>query len=309
MPAEAIHLSALADTRAAAEPAVERLLSVWWREARLGAILVDLPYFERFPVELLRYVAGLSPGGSPWGDLLHRGRPARVGLELLRQAHGDRRESRLALALGYLSHAAVDRAIHPLVNSLARPRAQKSGATESAKHREVEKYQSVLFHERRLGRDFMGERALFRYIDVDSAALEPELLDAAVTLALGRAPGPGSWRRWMTGYRQYVRVLASPLGKLPARPSAKARERSPLFDQVDFVRWYAVAVRRSLADVTLGARLVASGRLDGADYFAAIPEGSIDDPPDPPVADSGDYPNPAASYTNPQRMPRSETTT
>ena len=69
MPAEAIHLSALGDTRSAADAAIERLLRVHERPARLGAVLVDLPYFERFPVELLRYVTHQQPRPSRRGCL------------------------------------------------------------------------------------------------------------------------------------------------------------------------------------------------------------------------------------------------
>jgi hypothetical protein len=280
MPAEAVHFSALSDTRDQADAAIGRLLAVHAREAQLGAILVDLPYFERFPVELARYVARLTPRPSRWGDVLHRAQPARVGLELLRAARAARRDAWLALALGYLSHAAVDRAIHPLVNALARPRARALRSSEAAQHREVEKFQSILFHERRFGRDFMGTRYLLRYLDVEAPDRDTaRFLDGAVAAAVGEAPLDGSWARWVAGYRQYVRVIASPLGLLPAPPAAKARERAALYDAVGFDAQFADAARRSLDDVTLGFQLVESNELDGARYFGAIPEGSIDDPP------------------------------
>jgi hypothetical protein len=285
VPAEGIHLSALADTRAGADGAIERLLRVHERAARLGAVLVDLPYFERFPVELLRYVAKRPPQPSRWGDILHRSKPARVGLELLRAARAARRDDWLGLALGYLSHAAVDRAIHPLVNRLARARAAALGSTEAQQHREVEKFQSVLFHERRLGRDLMGTPHLTRYIAVDGALLDGALgaaLASALRAATGEAPPPGAWAAWAAGYAQYVGVLGSPLGRLPAPPSAKERERPALYDAVAFDGEYARAMARSRRDVTTGYALLEAGRLDGDEYFAAIPEGSIDGDAQPP---------------------------
>jgi hypothetical protein len=283
MPTEAIHLSALADTRAASDGAVQRLLAVHAREARLGAVLVDLPYFERFSVELVRYVAGRPPRPSRWGDLLHRKKPARVGLELLRAARAARRDGFIALALGYLSHAAVDWALHPLVNRLARARAAARGSTESQQHREVEKFQSVLYHERRFGQDLMGTPDLVGYIDVDGPALlsDPEVeraLGAATQAAFGETPAAGAWAAWARGYRSYVRVLGSPLGRLPAPDKAKARERAALYDEVAFESGYAAAVARSRRYVADAYALFEAG-LDADDYFAVIPEGSIDDPP------------------------------
>jgi hypothetical protein len=293
VPAEAIHLSALADTRAVVGAGIERLLRVHWRDARIGALLVDLPYWENFPRELVKYVLRVPPTRSEWGDRFHSERPARVGLELLMRARTD---SQKAMALGYLSHAAVDRAIHPLVNSLARPRAVRLGRLEAQEHREVEKYQSVLFHERRFGLDFMGTRPLYHYIDIDPGALDEPFMSGSVAAALGEAPAAGSWRRWAIGYRQYANFLASPFGKLPARPHDKARERAALYDDVQFEAWYARAVERSISDVTLGFSLLEKRDFDRYD----IEEGSIDDPPQP---------RPAASYTRPQRIPRSETRT
>jgi len=281
VPAEAIHLSALADTRAGADGAIARLLTVHDREARLGAVLIDLPYFERFPVELVRYVARRPPRASAWGDRLHRAAPARVGLELLRMARASRRDSWIALALGYLSHVAVDGALHPLVNRLARARAATRGSTDGAEHREVEKFQSILFHERRFGRDLMGSEPLVRYIDVGAGELlaDEELrraLDGVLRAATGESPREGRWRAWAAGYRQYTRVLGSPLGKLPAPPAAKARERAALYEDVAFEREYAGAVERSRRYVAAGLSALESGALDER-FFGAVPEGSIDD--------------------------------
>jgi hypothetical protein len=280
VPAEAIHLSALADTRAGADGEIGRLLSVHEREARLGAVLVDLPYFEAFPVELVRYVARRPPRASTWGDRLHRAAPSRVGLELLRAARSARRDRLAALALGYLSHVAVDGALHPLVNRLARARAEARGTTPAAEHREVEKFQSVLFHERRFGRDLMGTAPLVRYIDVGAEALLADsevrgAIDGALAAALGEAPRD-RWRGWSAGYRQYTRVLGSPLGKLPAPDGAKARERAALFDDVAFVRAYDAAVERSRAYVRAGLSALERGALDER-FFSDVPEGSIDD--------------------------------
>jgi hypothetical protein len=102
VPAEAIHLSALEDGLDALDPAPRRLLETHREAARLGAVLVDLPYFERFRWEVVRHVTRRPPRPSAWGDRLHRAAPSRVGLELLRAARCARgaREPLPALAPG-----------------------------------------------------------------------------------------------------------------------------------------------------------------------------------------------------------------
>jgi hypothetical protein len=286
MPAEAIHLSALEDTRSAVDGAIARAIAAHSREARLGAVLVDLPYFENFPVELARYVLRRTPRPSLWGDRLHRVAPSRVGLELLRAARrgGTRRGPLTALALGYLSHAAVDHALHPLVNRLARVRAKANSSTEAAEHREVEKFQSILFHERRLGSDRMGTRDLLAYIDIDGARVFSDgalrtAVDGALHAALGESPGSRRWQGWSRGYWQYTRVLGSPLGKLPAPPAAKDREREELYLAPHFDAAYLRAVERSRRWVTAGFVALDGDRLTDENWFTKVPEGSIDDPP------------------------------
>jgi hypothetical protein len=73
VPAEGIHLTALREAMAA--PAIDAVVRrrVVRREdaARLGALLVDLPYFHRFTGEVVRYLAGIPARPSPWGPALH----------------------------------------------------------------------------------------------------------------------------------------------------------------------------------------------------------------------------------------------
>ena len=116
MPAEGVHFSALADSGLSSGA------------ARVGAIFVDLPYFERFPLALLRYVLEWGPAASRWGDTTHHKAPIAVGRGLMEEAKklgGEDGAWLHELALGYISHAAVDRSMHPHVNALASARAKR----------------------------------------------------------------------------------------------------------------------------------------------------------------------------------------
>ena len=297
MPAEAIHLSALHDTLATASSfATAATNRPDLREAaRLGAVFVDLPYFESFPRALLRYVLGRPQRSSRWGDSFHQHTPIALGRTLaeagvrLRQKSATRSEGEYlqALALGYFSHAAVDTSAHPQINAMARERAQRLGSTPTQQHQEVEKFQSILFHEQRFGFDFMGTAKLREHIAIDMRPLtKPGPVASAVHEALlrchGEAPGQALYQNWCSGYGSYVRLLVSPFGKLVAPTAAKQKARGELFDAVDFPGRFAAALAQSKRWVAgLGAYLQ-DGRFDDSaqrELAQEIPEGSIDPEP------------------------------
>ena len=135
VPAEGIHLTALRE--AMASPALSanarRRLVRNDDAARLGAIFVDLPYFHRFTNEVLRYVVGMPAKPSVWGATLHDGGAIDLLNALIEIARRERDEMLGAIALGVASHCAIDRALHPLINALAR--LHRGGANHDASHR------------------------------------------------------------------------------------------------------------------------------------------------------------------------------
>jgi hypothetical protein len=191
-----------------------------------------LPYFDRYAEELVRYVLRFPARPSAWGARIHGGGGA-IDLVYVVLEHARRERSALlaALALGLASHACIDRSIHPLVNALAR-RFPES-ASHDASHREVEKFQSILFHERYYGRDHMGTPGIVRLVSVPavellSATSAGTALVAAFARAAADADTAGPLRRMTRGYAMHARVLGSPLGKRVAPPAEKERAR-PLF--------------------------------------------------------------------------------
>jgi len=261
VPAEGIHLTALRETLflgALATPA-RRCALRYEAAARLGAVAPDLPYFDRYGEELVRYVARRPARASTWGARIHGGGAVVLVGVVLERARRERSDLLAALAMGLASHACIDRSIHPLVNALARRFPE--GASHDASHREVEKFQSVLFHERYLGGDHMGAPGIVRLVTVPA----PELLAStsagpALVAAFARAvEGEGSegadaghvasaLARMARGYRMHARVLGSPLGKRVAPPSEKERA-APLFYEGPwgtFDRVLSEAVERSV---------------------------------------------------------------
>lgn len=290
VPAEAVHLTALREALAARElgtPA-RKLLVRHDAEARLGAVLVDLPYFDRFWSEVVRFALDRPSRPSAWGSLLHDRGPVELLLALVRLARARRDGPLGALALGLASHAVVDRALHPLVNALATARArERPGLTHDVLHKEVEKLQSVCFHELYAGRDAMGTAAMARYVAVPLAwQLDRDpltgLLLRAFTTAYGGAPRRRELVAWGRSYRSYASLLASPLGKrlAPTAEKAWARTRYLTGPWGSFEAALSAAVTRSLPVLDAVASAVNASDVDGdaADgaLVARLPKGSID---------------------------------
>lgn len=289
MPVEAIHISAFLDSLVAsgASPALRRgpLAAV----GRLGCLVIDFPYFDNFPLGVARYLLKRPTAQSTWGDRLHKGNPAQGALAMLelarahhRRGHEPEAQRVLAFLLGFVSHLAVDHALHPLVNRMARERARRLGRDVLHHHTEVEKFHSVLFHEERLGFDFMGRRELREHIEVDARAIHRDAdLRAAFTSALlctcGEEPSAELLRRWARGYEQYVWLVSSPVGKRIVPDAAKAEVKGELYRGAfgDFVDAYGDAVGRSRD--AIDATLRAFTAPDGAARLAELlPAGPID---------------------------------
>ncbi|MBP6630541.1 MAG: hypothetical protein KBG28_00325 [Kofleriaceae bacterium] len=286
MPAEGIHLTALRE--AAAAPALgtsaRRRIVRHQDLARLGALLVDLPYFDHYAGEVVRYALGRPARPSPWGSRLHDGGAVDLLGALLLEARADPAPATGAIALGLASHLAIDRALHPLINALAR--AFPHGDHGSS-HREVEKFQSICFHEDDLGRDLMGQPGITRHLRIDAAAhLDDAALArpilAAFAAAFGQAPSPRELARLGRGYRTHTWLLGSPIGGRIAPAAAKAEARPRLLRGAwgDFASLLGDAITASIEVIDAAAAVL---EADPADVPAAraalaqvLPAGTID---------------------------------
>jgi hypothetical protein len=296
MPAEAIHLSALSDSIVGSS--AEKLLRTkTTREAaKVGAMFVDMPYFESFPLVVIKYLLKRPVAVAAWGDRFHYETPVSLGIAFLRGAQrlleksGSREagEWSLGMALGYFSHLAVDSAIHPSVNRLAQQRALALQDTTARQHNEVEKFQSILYHEERHGFDFMGEPFLAHYIKTQP---EPIWSDSEISSVIfpalqevfGRAITPKLFKNWSSGYRQYGALISSALGKTIAPPKQKEQMHPEVYQSKSegaFTEKFKVAVWRSRRYIDAALSFV-QHQLSEEQLLQIAPEGSIDNPPYP----------------------------
>ncbi len=291
MPAEGVHLTALRE--AVASPSLcddaRRAVTRFEDAARLGAILPDLAYFDRYAEEVARYALRATPRPSRWGSEIHDGAAISIVVSLARQAQRTRSLELAALALGAASHAALDRLLHPLVNALARRFA--GGRSHDAAHREVEKFHSICFHERYFGQDRMGTEGIVRLTQVPFRDLfaRPRVRHALVAAFASALPKPPTEQQlWSLGrgYEWHVRVLGSPLGKLLASDAEKAMARPKFlvgawgrFDQVlERACQLSLPVLEAVWRVSSSDDRQLEGALDALELV--LPMGSIDTPGD-----------------------------
>lgn len=228
MPAEGVHLTALKEAvfLSALPTPARRCVLRFESAARLGAIAPDLPYFDRYVEEVVRYVARLPARTSAWGARIHGGGAITLVTRVLERARQERSELLAALAMGLASHACIDRSMHPLVNALARRFPE--GASHDASHREVEKFQSILFHERYYGTDLMGTPGIVPLVSVPASellacTLAGPALAASFALAAAEPASAKPLKRMARGYGVHARVLGSAAGRRIAPPAEKER--------------------------------------------------------------------------------------
>jgi hypothetical protein len=286
MPAEGIHLTALREAMASPVLTASTRRRLVRRDdaARFGALVPDLPYFHRYVVEVIRYVARMPAQPSPRGAAIHEGGAVALLGSLLDLARRERDDDLAAIALGVASHCAIDRALHPLINALAR--AYPVGDSHDASHREVEKFQSICFHERYLGRDTMGTPAITGYLTIQLAnrfdARMNRLLREAWTSALGTAPSERELTGFVRGYRAHARLLGTPLGKRIASVAAKdeARPRYLHGPWGTFESLLEAAIATSVGVIEAAAAVLDASSADvgGARraLAAKLPAGTID---------------------------------
>lgn len=175
--------------------------------ASLGAVLCDLPRFEGLQKRVLPTLLGQEEPPSRWAGRLHHDRVMAMGMELIRPRNGDRSLgplARLAIGIGYMAHAALDSALHPLVNRLA---SAEPGSTPGRAHQRVEKYQAILMHARLTGTALQDDGVLWASLDMTHLADLPralELAEAASLGARGASPTQQEWRAWLSGLAQYA---------------------------------------------------------------------------------------------------------
>ncbi|MCP4674835.1 MAG: zinc dependent phospholipase C family protein [Deltaproteobacteria bacterium] len=159
---------------------------------RLGAVLVDLPYHDRLWLSGVRLFLGLSLQCPVWGTLLHTRSPAGLARALLDRAlDGPGR----ALAVGFLTHIAVDLVFHTEISRLVMTRADGSKSLDS-EHKLIEDQIDLHIHYDFLEHPGIGTPYTRRMLNLRPATSWAPNVAAAIAEVHGNAPGTSKLERW-----------------------------------------------------------------------------------------------------------------
>jgi hypothetical protein len=267
---------------------------------RLGSIVHDLPYYGNMLVEAARYGLGSPAVDEPWAFRMHSVEPARFVASYIRAARKASSlsdDEKLALVGGLLSHCALDLALHPLVNHVARRETRELGGHESMHHRVTEKYHALFFHVEKLGYDPIGTPQFREWTRVTkrggalSALVEPAIptfIRDAYAGAYGNAPEARRWCTWVRSFRHFGLLVGS---RLAARNSRIVRNdpryRLRYFQNASFDFWaFYEGAERRLAHLTqLGLDYFMANDFSPAAERAFIDASGIDDLAEPALSD------------------------
>jgi hypothetical protein len=173
---------------------------------RLGAVLFDLPYYERLLLQGLSLFSKQDVQFNEWGAKLHARSPVGLCRQLLDNATcpGSR-----ALALGALTHAAVDTIFHPEIER--RVALSAAGQTHPNRtHQFIENQMDIHIHEQLLGHPGIGTpytREALRIAPHNGWSI---LLHKAIFHIHGTSPSAARIRCWLRGLRLFGALHSSP---------------------------------------------------------------------------------------------------
>lgn len=225
------------------EPTLRSFIRHHPEHARLGAVFPDLQYYEHFFSLFLRYVLGFPLPFSPWSYLFHSRAPATLGralIEVLRKEPvKEQLGAKLAFISGYFSHLALDRTLHPYVQSLVEYQGQND-AQAKALHSTCERYQSLFLHQEIYGVDITGTpicREKVRLLPLRQRSLDGPLyvfLRKACLEAFAHSPRKRQFNNWIHGLHLYGQILSSSLGRTEGLRGDIPHLRSKYFENENF---------------------------------------------------------------------------
>ncbi len=247
--------------------------------ARLGAVLLDLPFYTNIVPMMLRYWRERPAEQRPFAVALHRDRPDLLAWHMLSGGSRDTRlprDQRAALLAGVMAHMALDMELHPLVNWCAHRDLARFGGNESHQHRLTEKYHSLFFHRDLWNQDPIGTWDFFvrKTVIVDPPpfvrlgwrrpvyAFVSDLLRG---FHGSPAPGPRQVARWVRDFRHFALMVCAPWARVNSRNKGTEENRRRYYDneRFSFMDHWQRAFDRSVALVNLAYEVFNEG--DGSD--------------------------------------------
>ncbi len=240
----------------------------------LGAVLVDLPYYENLVASGLRALARLDVHYNPWGTRLHLRSPAILAREMLDNA--DEPPSR-ALGLGLLTHLAVDMVFHREIHRRITAINDGSVSPDTA-HKRLEDQIDLHVHYHLLQHPGMGTPYARRKLNLKPANSWSSQAERAILHTHGSTPGKTRLKKWVKSLKLFGFVSST--GMAPWVTTLPEDNPELLATSV---RLTDEAVRLSAEYIQTGLAYM-NGDLAGDRFAELIPNCSLLDggPAEPP---------------------------
>lgn len=260
---------------AAPDPAARAAALCHPYDYALGAVLIDLPYYDRLWRTALVLATRRPLRHHPLGGALHRRSPASLCLALLEAA---RTEAERAVGLGCLTHLAVDLVFHPEIDR--RVRETPGGAADpDGTHKRIENEIDLHCHYDLLGTSGVGTGYARSALALSPASDWTALARRAISGIHGEAPSAEALASWRAELALFG--VASSLGATPWTRTLPADDPELLERSIALAD---EAIARSARYLAAG-HSYAEGRIDRAGFFALVADRSALDggPAEPPI--------------------------
>ncbi len=241
----------------------------------LGAVLVDLPYYRRLWLTALATALGGEPDFGGWGRRLHLRSPSGLSLALLELAEDD---AGRAIALGALTHQAVDAVFHREIARRVAAESEKEASPDSV-HKTMEDRIDIDVHRCLLGHPGIGEPYSARALAIRPSRGWIALSRAAILRVHGDAPSGGDLAAWLRWLRVFGLAVSTPLSPWVEAASENDPEQSEPSRALG-----RSALERCAAHLRAGADYLA-GERDEKGFYSRVPDRSMldDGPADPSI--------------------------
>jgi hypothetical protein len=171
----------------------------WRDDFHLGAVIVDLPYYEHFVRRGLLMALTGELGYDAMGQLLHLRNPSDFSRVLLDEAKS---EADRVFALGSLTHLATDLVFHPVVEQRVLDTAD--GTRDLGRlHKCIEDALDILAHEHLVGHAGIGRPYAWRLLSLNPKSRWTEMFQIASKRLHGVSPTRRRLHRWLRALRMF----------------------------------------------------------------------------------------------------------
>ncbi len=175
----------------------------------LGAVLVDLPYYDKLWLTGLKMLAKQPLSFNPWGTLVHQRSPSGLCLALLDRA---KTPGRRAMALGALTHQAVDLVFHPEIVKRVLIDAGETTDPDTV-HKRIEDQMDLHCHYHLKSHSGMGTPYCRRSLRLRPSSRWEDMVKDAFFEVHGSTPAAWKLRSWLRNLALFG--VSSSMGLVP----------------------------------------------------------------------------------------------